>query len=365
MEIVIRKADTSESAVLTELTFKSKRYWGYPEEYMKIWEEDLTVTEEYIRKNIVYTAVVSDSITGYYSILYNPNDYLSRGTLVKKGYWLDNLFILPQYMKQGIGTTLIKHAINTCKNIGCEKLFVFSDPHSKEFYLKQGARFIQDCPSSIAGRTLPMLELDIDKGKMNFILETENMEEYLKSSEIIDYSNKSIKSAADSLFIGTSNEIELVEKAYEYVRDQVAHSFDIKGSIVTCKASDVLKHKQGVCYAKSHLLCAILRYLGIPSGFCYQKLLFSEVKPCIILHGLNGVYLKSIDRWIRVDARGNNEGVNAEFSIEEEHLAFPVKLQLGEADSLIIYSHPSKNVIQALSKSRTVDELIDNLPTEI
>ena len=59
---------------------------------------------------------------------------------------------------------------------------------------------------------------------------------------------------------------------------------------------------------KAYLLAAILRNLGIPTGFCYQKLILDvEEKPWLVIHGLNAIYLKSVSKWIRVDARGNKE----------------------------------------------------------
>lgn len=156
---------------------------------------------------------------------------------------------------------------------------------------------------------------------------------------------------------------------HEYInnmRMHIGHSFYINRNIVTCKASDVLEHRQGICYAKSHLLCAILRCMSIPAGFCYQKLIFDgEKQPWLVLHGLNAVFLRSVGKWVRVDASWNKEGVNAEFSIEEEHLAFNVRERLGEIDLPVIYLNPSKNVIKALQESRTISELIDNLPKEI
>lgn len=199
-----------------------------------------------------------------------------------------------------------------------------------------------------------------------FTLETENFEDFLSNSEIVDLENEFIKDIAFSLSNGVKDEIDLAKKAYEYVRDNIAHSCDINGEIVTCKASDVLRHRQGICYAKSHLLAAILRCLGIPAGFCYQILILSdEDNPCLGIHGLNAIYLRSIGKWIRVDARGNKEGVKAEFSLEQEKLAFPVRKELGEEDILIIYAFPNKNVIKSLTTSKSVDELIENLPKEL
>lgn len=200
---------------------------------------------------------------------------------------------------------------------------------------------------------------------MNLVLEKENLNEYLKSTEIIDFETKDIIYSANYLIQGLNDEVSIVKRIYEFVRDQIYHSFDIKGKVITCKASDVLKYKEGICYAKSHLLAALLRTLGIPTGFCYQKLLFSDENPNIILHGLNGVYLKTIGRWIRLDSRGNKEGVNAQFSIEKEILAFPVRSELGEVDGKTIFTNPNSNVILALERSKTLAELEKNLPTEI
>jgi len=121
--------------------------------------------------------------------------------------------------------------------------------------------------------------------------------------------------------------------------------------VVTCSASEVIKHGQGICYAKSHLLAALLRCLGIPTGFCYQKLVLDDdSKPWLIIHALNAVYLKSLKKWIRLDARGNKEGVNAQFSTNSEMLAFPVRSELSEETSPIIFAEPNYKCVNALKQ---------------
>jgi len=133
------------------------------------------------------------------------------------------------------------------------------------------------------------------------------------------------------------------------VRDVIHHSSDIRGTRVTCVASDVLSYREGLCYAKSHLLAALLRAQGIPAGFCYQRLLLgSTPAEGYVLHGLNAVYLSSEARWIRLDARGNKPGIQAEFSTEEERLAYVVQPALGEIDYPTIYAQPHPIVIKAL-----------------
>jgi transglutaminase-like putative cysteine protease len=199
----------------------------------------------------------------------------------------------------------------------------------------------------------------------SLLLAKDDLNEYLKPTEIIDFGTQEIIDCTNSLAQGLNGEILIAKRVYEFVRDEIHHSFDIKGKVVTCKASDVLREGEGICYAKSHLLAALLRSLGIPAGFCYQKLVFSDENPRLVLHGLNAIYLREIDRWIRVDARGNKEGVNAQFSLEREMLAFPVRSELGEADIRMVYAEPNANVVSALERSKTLEELEKNLPTEL
>ncbi|MBP1548733.1 MAG: transglutaminase domain-containing protein [Oscillospiraceae bacterium] len=195
---------------------------------------------------------------------------------------------------------------------------------------------------------------------------TDNISEYLKSDDVIDYNNESITQIADSLYQNAESEIEYIKAAYEFVRDKVSHSADINEDIITCSASEVLKAGHGICFAKSHLLAALLRCKSIPTGFCYQKLILDdETAPVLIYHGLNGVYIKECNKWIRLDARGNKEGVNAQFSTDEEQLAFPVRAENGEEDGFVVYHNPDKKILEKLRNNKTRTELWDNLPTEL
>ncbi|MDI6724652.1 MAG: transglutaminase family protein [Methanobacterium sp.] len=193
---------------------------------------------------------------------------------------------------------------------------------------------------------------------MEFITQSNNLNDYLECSEVIDCNNLEIQGIASNLSQGAENEIELVKSTYEFVRDEIRHSSDAGKSNVTCKASDVLKYKLGLCFGNSHLLAAILRALDIPTGFCYQKL---EFDVGFGLHGLNAVFIKSIHKWIRLDARGNEGPVNAQFSLDKEILAYPVDEEKGEVDFLTIYSEPNEKVIEILEGSRSLTEAVEKI----
>lgn len=198
---------------------------------------------------------------------------------------------------------------------------------------------------------------------MQLIPQYSDLKAYLESSEIIDFGYQISREITDLSYDITTyskDEIDYIKNAYEYVRDNIAHSADIKGGIVTCSASEVLRAKEGICFAKSHLLAAILRCNLIPTGFCYQRLTTH-----LILHGLNAVYIESLKRWVRLDAGGNKSAVNAQFSLDNEKLAFPVRTDKGEEDIPIVFASPDKNVITALKINKSFDSLWANLPTKL
>ena len=201
---------------------------------------------------------------------------------------------------------------------------------------------------------------------MNIIPFSDEMDKYLKADDVIDFGNEEITQLADALFQKADSELDYIKIAYEFVRDHIFHSADKNEDMLTCTASEVLKAGHGICFAKSHLLAALLRCKSIPTGFCYQKLILDdETAPVLIYHGLNGVYLKEYKKWIRLDARGNKTGVNAQFSIETEQLAFPIRPEMGEEDDFVVYPEPDVKVLEKIRGNKTRTELWDNLPTEL
>jgi len=186
------------------------------------------------------------------------------------------------------------------------------------------------------------------------------MKAYLEETEVVDFSDPNIQTLAKALSKGCISDREVAEKCFEYVRDEIHHSGDYKDDITTCRASEVLERKTGWCYAKSHLLAALLRANAIPTGFCYQRLSCSEYKKDkYCLHGLNAVYLKDFG-WYKIDPRGNKEGVDAQFNPPYERLAF--RLEEHEFDLEKIYAEPLDIVIKALKKFITYNEMVDNFP---
>jgi transglutaminase-like putative cysteine protease len=186
------------------------------------------------------------------------------------------------------------------------------------------------------------------------------MDKYLQASQIIDWQDPSILDLANTIKLEHQTIEKIAKACFEWVRDEVRHSVDYQMNPVTCVASDVLKYKTGYCYAKSHLLAALLRANNIPAGFCYQRLSINDRITSFCLHGLNAIYLPKFG-WYRVDSRGNHQGVDAQFTPPNEQLAFNINLP-DEADFPNIFPEPLPIVIEALQAYNSWDELFHHLP---
>jgi transglutaminase-like putative cysteine protease len=195
-----------------------------------------------------------------------------------------------------------------------------------------------------------------------------DIQAYLQASEIIDWQDPAVLALADRLAAPGQTTTEIAKICFKWVRDEIGHSRDYQMNPVTYRASDVLKYKTGYCFAKSHLLAALLRANQIPAGLCYQRLsiddpleqkLINSDVPCT-LHGLNAVLLPEIG-WYRIDARGNKSGVDAQFNPPQEQLAFQLKLP-EEVDFPEVLAEPLPLVVQVLQQSQTWQEVLLRLP---
>jgi len=187
---------------------------------------------------------------------------------------------------------------------------------------------------------------------------------FLAASVVVDHHHPTVREF--SAEVRRSTEIETVRTAYEAVRDRFPHSYDISAQEVSRSASDVLRNGHGICFAKAHLLAATLRACGIPAGFCYQRLLLDDTDPSrTCVHGFNAIWLRDRGRWHRLDARGNKPGIEPEFDLSCERLAYRVRPRLGEHDYHEIYAAPPRCVTAALSRSSAVVELNSRLPPDL
>lgn len=201
---------------------------------------------------------------------------------------------------------------------------------------------------------------------MKLELESNNLDDYLEEiPPIIEFSTPKVKETIAAIEAQADSPRERAKLAFEFARDEISHSFDTNSEVITVGAEDAIAKKEGICFAKSHVLAALLRGMNIPAGSCYQRVLRKgTVDSGYALHGLNAVYLDDVG-WFRVDPRGNKPGVDSQFSTDEEKLAYPIREELGEFDYPNVLTSPLPSVISAMHETKDCHTLFYDRPASM
>ena len=152
--LTFRDAFITEAPELSRLATRSKAYWGYPAEFMRACEQELTVSAAEISAtdNHFVVAIDRQELIGFYAL-----ERMSEGEIE-----LIAMFVEPQYIGKGVGRQLMQQAINHAVQLGAKRLTIQSDPHAQAFYQAAGAEPCGERESgSIPGRFLPILQIEL------------------------------------------------------------------------------------------------------------------------------------------------------------------------------------------------------------
>jgi len=149
--VKIEKATINDHEILTEITKKSKAFWGYSAAQMLLWSDDLTITKVYLELNEAFKLLNDGVAIGYYAYRMEEN---SRARL-------DNLFLLPEYIGKGFGKYLAGDFIARMRTQKIKKIILDADPNATEFYLKIGFEKIGEVETSIKNRLMPIMEMNL------------------------------------------------------------------------------------------------------------------------------------------------------------------------------------------------------------
>jgi GNAT superfamily N-acetyltransferase len=146
-----RSASPEDAQTLTTIALDAKRHWGYPENWIKHWESDLTISSDFIRDNHVYVAEDNGEIRGFYALCV-------AGDKAE----LEHLWVTPAMIGTGIGKELFLDAMERAAKLNVNAVEISSDPNAAGFYKRMGATQIGEIDSSIEGqpRKIPRLKID-------------------------------------------------------------------------------------------------------------------------------------------------------------------------------------------------------------
>jgi N-acetylglutamate synthase-like GNAT family acetyltransferase len=147
----IRKASIEDVETLTRIAHDAKRHWGYPDHWLRHWQNDLTISPGYLEANQVFLAEQENQIIGFYALI-----------IAQDKAELDHLWVAPEHMGTGVGKELFIHAMQRAAGQDVSEVEISSDPNAEGFYQKMGAHRMGESVSEIDGqpRVLPRLTVD-------------------------------------------------------------------------------------------------------------------------------------------------------------------------------------------------------------
>lgn len=198
-------------------------------------------------------------------------------------------------------------------------------------------------------------------GEAGAAAESGNLAPYLAFGEIVDADDPGVAARALRVAEGADGEFGVIRRCFEWVSNHISHSQDIGAETVPCTASEVLSAGHGLCYAKSHLLVALLRANGIPAGFDYQRL--GDRLEGYALHGLTRVYVADQSRWLRLDPRGR-AGSLTRLAGPADYLLFSAD-GTGELDYGLNLPEPDLGVVRLLRRESALASAMARLPASV
>ena len=148
----IRSAAPEDASTLTTIALDAKRYWGYPEHWIKHWESDLTISSEFIRDNHVYVAEENGEIRGFYALCV-------AGDKAE----LEHMWVKPAVIGTGVGKEMFLDAMERAAKLNVDAVEISSDPNAAEFYKRMGATQIGEVDAPVDDqpfRKLPRLKIE-------------------------------------------------------------------------------------------------------------------------------------------------------------------------------------------------------------
>ena len=150
--ITIRCVTPKEADALTHIALSAKAHWGYPDPWMEIWMPQFTFSPEYFEENESWLAVDNARPIAFYTLQEKNGNA-----------WIENLWVVPEYIGKGVGRRLFLHAMCRALELGYKILQLEADPNAVGFYEKMGMKKVDERVSEVEGqpRILPIMELEL------------------------------------------------------------------------------------------------------------------------------------------------------------------------------------------------------------
>ncbi|MCC9044146.1 GNAT family N-acetyltransferase [Myroides sp. M-43] len=150
MSITYQNATIIDSQLLTDTALISKKYWGYSEEYLLKWTDDLTITAINFRNGELVKCFLDNEYIGFFE-LRDKRAYVR----------LEHFWLLPEYINKGYGSIIISAIKVKAKEKGYKYIEVYAEPNANLFYEKMGGELIKQILTNVPGRMMNIYHLTV------------------------------------------------------------------------------------------------------------------------------------------------------------------------------------------------------------
>ena len=188
---------------------------------------------------------------------------------------------------------------------------------------------------------------------------------YLEDTIVVDWQTPEVLAqarACASELGETATEINRIAALFDFVRDETRDALHSETNVVACSASQVLRERTGLVFARCHLLVALLRACGIPGGFGYQRL--EGDGQITQLHGFVVVWETTCGAWVNLDPFGETADE------EDSRPAWRDGLMRSadgprETTYPTIWARPARQVVDLLEEAPSMVVLRGHLPDSL
>jgi len=132
MEIEFKDATFNDLNNINDLLRLSKAYWGYDAAFLDLFMEKLGITDTYMQQHAIKLLYVDNQLAGFFNFGINNENLFE----------LDNFFLYPSCIGQGLGRKLWEACCRVAMEQGKDEFIIWSDPNAENFYLKMGCEKI-------------------------------------------------------------------------------------------------------------------------------------------------------------------------------------------------------------------------------
>src|SRR5690554_7819083 len=150
-EMLYVEATKDDAEILSGVAKRSKRHWGYSKEAMEIWNQSLTITEDFLNAHTVIKATLEDEIVGFFAL-----EEIKPVTRIAQ-YWVDT-----PYMRKGYGTVMYNYLKDYLKKRNVEKVTLVLDPNGMSFFERKGAKILDKIEHKVKNKFLYIVEVPVN-----------------------------------------------------------------------------------------------------------------------------------------------------------------------------------------------------------